>query len=389
MTKDLKYFLVFIAASELITNYVILFVNLYIWEANQSITDLAMFNLSQFLAWAFAYSFGVYLYSKTTLKIVMQFSTIFSILLFYFMTNLSLTNTLTWIVVIGVCYGLMKGIFSSGKTLTVSFLGSGSSHIRFFQTNDLISRGMAIVAPLIFAWIIVSFGYRISFVVMIVLSVIVFLLSHFLPNIKFPKTEPVYNRRIFRFKEVFPTKEHRILPLSYLTGASFSEFQTIFLLFFTFTITENKWAIACLSIFYAILTFANMHLYRKLAHVRDETWLLMGITIAMLGFALSPFLQDWWLLIPNTLLVLGNFYYRTTYYAQHYQMIDSFSFIHKTRILVWRELLLVLSRIILLVALISLYSLTSFGFWIVTGYAVTSAFFVPFLHKKFHLKQTI
>ncbi|KIL40817.1 hypothetical protein SD70_11345 [Gordoniibacillus kamchatkensis] len=83
----------------------------------------------------------------------------------------------------------------------------------------------------------------------------------------------------------------------------------------------------------------------------------VGFLIALLR--LAPFL-----VLSNILTTVGMFYFGTVWNTRQFAIISSFSAIRQARIFVWRECLLNVSRITLLVLVLPLKELS--GGWFVT-----------------------
>lgn len=381
--------LIFNTISNIVFTFVFLFVNLYIWKQNQNLADLAWFNISQFTLWSLAYFIGSYLFNKTSLRTVMKVSSLFSVILFSLLAFCEFDNPLTWIIFSGSVFGIVKGFHSSGSTQALGMMGKGREYTVYFQQNDLWNKTVNILMPLVFALLLVVFTYKILFVTMLIFSFILVLLSVTLPNLK--PTEffgEVNIYRHFSIFKVFKKKEHNMLPLSYLAGGVFSEFQSIFLLFFTFTITSDKIWVALLNILYTLLALISIRLYKKIK-LKDETWLFIGIGFAFTGLTFSIFLEDWWMIIPNILLVFGNFYYRSTYFAQQFQAINNEQPLLKFQITVWREMLLCVSRVILLslILIFNIYmDVSNYLYWLM-GIALFTSLCVPFIHRRFEIEN--
>jgi len=384
MNKELKALLVFTTFGGIIFTFVHLFVNLYIWQQDKEISDLAWFNLSQFTIWMAAYILGTYLFQKTSLIGVMKASSIFSLILFVVLAFVKIENQHAWILFIGACFGFMRGFFSAGQTMSIALLGKGKEHTEFFQQRALYEKVTSIFTPLLFAGLLYLLGYRGTFIIMLILSGFMFLGSFFLPKLTI-KEGTIFKKT--GIKKVFNGKRTKYLPLSYLAGGVFSEFQVIFLTYFTFVISDEKLTVALLNIAYTLLTLYSIKLYKTYKKMSDEGWITFGILIAFVGFGLTPFLKGYWLFIPNILLVFGNFYYRTTYYAQQYQVMDGFSEVEKIRMLIWREVLLCFSRVTLLILVVSLGDMTGRNLFIVFLAVLLTSAMVPLIHRQFQLKK--
>lgn len=378
MNSKLWKLLMYNLSTDVVNTFVIIFVNLYIWDKGKSVADIAWFNLSQYLVWSVSHTIGAWVLHKTSMKTVFQFANLFTLSLFLVLSFVHLDSLLAWLILIGSCNGFMKGFSASGKNLGVAAFGEINEFNRYFQYQNLFSKTLQIVTPLMFAVLIHYIDYQGTFYVMCAYSLVLVGITFFIPNNINTNKEPLFKDMLSPFK----SKALKYMPLSFLTGGIFSEFQGVFLMVFTFTITENKFGVAMLNVAYSVLILGLIYLNKKLKKVNGVKWLFIGASTAFIGFGMMIFLKDWWLIIANFFIVAGNFYYSTTYYSQQYETMNVLNEIEQKRMLIWRENLLVISRVILLSIIVLIGNITEITMGYIFCGVMIITMFVPFVHKK-------
>ncbi|WP_273854011.1 hypothetical protein [Guptibacillus spartinae] len=383
MNNGLKRMILFNTSTSVVFTFVDLFVNLYIWQQNKQLLDLVWFNFFMFSLWSISYVSGSYLFYKKDLKTVMRAGSIFSLILFGLLSFVTFDEPFHWIMFAGSIYGLMRGVFSAGITLALSILGEGKEFKLFFQQSAFWRKAVNNFIPLTFAFILSTLNYGNTFIVMFIFSIGLFLLSFMLPDIS-PKKDRISNpfTKEIGLKKVFKGGKTKLLPYSYYFGGMFAEFQTIFLMYFTFTITEDKFFVALLNVFYTLLVFIMIKLFNA-SKLSPVSWMIIGILLAFLGLGLATTLSNLWLLVPNILLVIGNFIFRTNYYSQQYEQLEGEGKTKRIQITIWREVILCISRISFLTIIIILHAIDLFSIYILLSMIIFTTSIVPVIHNKF------
>lgn len=369
-------------STDVVNTFIVVFLNLFIWQKEKNVLDLAWFNLSMFVVWIFSYLLGAWVIHKTSMRVVFQLSNLFTVALFMILSFVEVKDPLLWLLFIGSVTGFMKGFLSSGKNLGVAAFGEKAEFASFFQYQMLFTKILQILTPLLFAFLLMLYGYKNVFLMMCVYSVLLLVLTFYIPKEENKNKEPLFEKML----SPFTSKKMKLLPISFLLGGVFSEFQTIFLVVFTFTITEDKFGVALLNISYSLLIIGLIYLYKKLTRISGIHWLFIGATTAFLGFGLIVFLEDWWLILANLLIVAGSFYFSTTYYSQQFEVMNELSSLDKERMLIWRECLLAFSRAFFLGMIILIGKVNDQTMGVIFCFVMVVTFLVPFVHKKIQEK---
>lgn len=387
MNTKLWKLLFYSVSTDLIGVFIAVFLNLYIWKQGKSITDLAWFNLSTFLIWMLAYAIGAWVLHRTSMRVVFQIANGFAVALFLTLLFFPTDDKWLWIVTIGACTGMMKGFLSSGKTFGISAFGGKAEFNTYFQYQALAGSMLQIAAPLLFATLFLVLSYKAMFTLMSVYSITLMFVTLYVPNN--PKSE--MKEPLFKdFLSPFRSAKMKWLSLSYLLGGIFSEFQSVFLVVFTFQLTESNFGVALLNIAYSVLILILIQLNRRLGNVNGVQWLFAGATVAFIGFGMIMFLPQAWLLVANFFVVTGNFYFSTTYYGQQFEVISELSGIHKERMLIWREGMLCFARVLFLSFVVTQGPVDKEAMSHIFLLVIGVTLFVPFVHHWMtHQKEKI
>ncbi|KIL40818.1 hypothetical protein SD70_11350 [Gordoniibacillus kamchatkensis] len=263
ISKDIKRLLLMNASCNIIFNYIGIFVNLYLWEKNKSIFDVTLFNLVLFLSWSCCFIAGARLISLFSNRMLIRSVAVCGALTFALLSFLQLDNRALWIAIIAIPVGAMWGFYASTQNLTLCLIGKGRDFEGYFSYSSIIGQVVSIVNPIVFALVIQWIGYGGSFLLMFVFVAILLTVSFFIPRISFEGVpEPMFERMSFR--EVFVTPALRWMVPSCLAAGVFLQFQGLFALLFTFSVSQEKLVIALLNVLYALSSIAAMAIYRRL-----------------------------------------------------------------------------------------------------------------------------
>lgn len=384
MTTALKRFLLMSVSSGIIFNYMGIFINLFIWEKGNQIFDVAWFNLIMFIAWGIAFMFGANLLSKFTIGTIMRVAAIGAGITFILLSWVHFEPKIWYITMIAVPVGLTNGLYGSAQNMGLSLFGKGKEFSAFFSATNVIGQLISFINPLLFAVIIKWMGFTASFFIMFIFIALMIFTSYYVPPISLKEAkEPVF--RSFGLRQVFTTPRLQWMIPSLIAGGFFIQFQGIFSLIFTFSVTQDKLSIALLQIMYTAFTIACVFIYRRWSRTRqisDNKWLTFGMLAAAVGFLLALFPTQSILIISNVLTTIGLFFFFTIWSSRQFQLTYQLEPIQQMRVLVWRELILVMSRIFLLVLILGIQDFDGFIFKAVMIFSFSSALLIPYFSKK-------
>ncbi len=376
----MKQLLLMNASSIIIFSYIGIFVNLYIWLANNSIAEVAWFNLVLFVVWTLAYMVGSRMLSTYSTRVLIRANACCGGLAFLLLSVLELDNRLLWIAIIAAPIGVMWGFYAAAQNLTLSVYGKGKDFEQYFALSSIINQIISILNPIIFALIIQWIGYSGSFLLMFLFVALLLIVSFYIPPITLAG-EP---ERLFsgiRFRDVISTPALRWMVPSLLAAGLFLQFQVLFALVFTFSVSEHKLVIAMLNVLYAGFTIGALVVYRRM-RMREGGWLAIGMIFVCVGILFPLYPKAPILVLSNVLTTIGMFYFGTIWNTRQFRIISKEPAIRQARIFVWRELFLNTSRIFMLVLALSIRDIESGAFYALIGLALVSALSVPYFSGK-------
>jgi YQGE family putative transporter len=384
MTNSLKRLLIMNASTTIIFNYIGIFINLFLWENGQHIFDIAWFNLILFISWGLAFILGAQLLTKYSIRIAFQTSALFAGITFVLLSSLHFEPKLLYIAAIAIPAGAANGLYSAASNLGISLFAKGKQFAAYFSTSNLIGQAIAIINPIVFALIIKWIGFNGSFILMFVFITTMIVVSFFVPNISLSQHKKPLLQDVHLLKVFFTPSLKWMLP-SLIAAGFFLQFQGVFSLIFTFSITSDKLVIAFLQVTYTICTLASLYYYKKYKAkgvLSDSFWLTLGMVAASLGFMIALFPAKPILIISNILTTIGMFFFGTIWNSRQFVAISQYEPIFQARILVWREIILCFARITMLALTLTIRDFNGFAFKAIMIFCLICALTIPYFSKK-------
>lgn len=365
--------------------YIGIFVNLYIWEQGHKIADVAWFNLMVFVAWGISFTTGARLLKQYSIRLLFGLSALSGGLAFILLSYLQLDSRLLWISVIAIPVGAMWGFFYCAQNLSVTTSGKGSDFGSFFAASNTISQIMNMSVPLLSAQVIFWFGYSGSFTLMLLFVTAMLITAAVLPKLSLrdlvDASHKPQGKSAMAMSQVFTRPALRWIIPSCLVAGLFLQFQAIFVLLFTFSITEDKMYIALLNTLYTVSSLVALLLYRKI-RLQEQSWLMAAILLLSGGFLLMLYPVPVVLIISNVCTTMGMFYFGTVWNAQHFRVISGLAPEHQSRMLVWREGFICGARGLMLLLILPITNFSGVAFVLLIALATLCLFSIPFFQKK-------
>jgi YQGE family putative transporter len=384
MPSSLKRILVMNGASTVIFNYIGIFINLYLWENGQHIFDIAWFNLILFVSWGLAFLIGAQLLTKYSIRIIMRTAAIFAGVTFLVLSLVHFEPKLLYITLIAIPAGASNGFYATAANLGISLFGKGKEFADFFAASNLIGQVIAFTNPILFALIIQWFGFSGSFILMLFFVTAMMVVSYYLPPVSLAsEKKPLLQD--FQISKVFLTPNLKWMLPSLLAAGFFLQFQNVFSLIFTFSVTKDKLLIALLQVSYTACTLISLFFYKRYQArgiLTDSFWLTLGMVAASIGFMIVLFPAVPILIISNILTTVGLFFFVTIWNSRQFVTISQYEPIMQARILVWRELLLVFSRIVMLALTLTIHDFHGFAFKAIMFFCLACALCIPYFSRK-------
>lgn len=349
LSRELRHLLLMSLLGQVIHMYVLIFVNLYLWESNQNIFDVAWFNFVQYTLWAVSFAAGVRLLSKYTIRLLLCFAAVAGGTAFILLSLFQPGQKYIWIALVAGAVGLMLGLFSSAINLGVSMHGKSGEFSHYFGIHMVAVQLLSVSVPVVAAQVIQWFGYFGSFVMMFAVVIGMFGFAPRLPSITL---KGLFDReadspKALHWKLFFSIPGSGWLALSVLFTGVYLQFQMLCALIFTFHLTQSKTLIALLNTGYALCSLLALLAYRKWK-MKESSWLYTGILFTISGFLLMLLPDAPIRVISTVLTTIGMFYFSSIWNSQLYRFINGFPPAKQAVFLVWRECLLCGGRLVML-----------------------------------------
>lgn len=367
----MRKLLVMNAMTSIVTVYIGIFVNLYIWQDGRKISEVSLYNMAMFLSWGLAFFTAAKLLSRWSIRVPLGISAICGAAAFAYLMTVELDNRVLWIVLLGIPVGFLFGFAQAAQSLGIAQRGKSSEFAPYFAAVNIVGQVLSIVIPVVSAQVIDGFGYGGSFAMMLVCLALMLFFSLRMPRIQLVKPDDPQEAETFGrfgFRQAFGHPGSRWIGLSLLAAGVFMQFQNLFALLFTFSITQNKLWIALLNVIYTVCSLIGLWLYRRIRS-SEMRWLWLGNGLLAVGFLLALLRAPAALIASNVLTTVGMLYFLTVWSAQQFRFVQQLGVSSQTSFLVWRECTLVATRCILLLLTMSLTELS--GVWFVSIIAIT------------------
>lgn len=384
MSAEIRKLLVMNAITSVVTVYIGIFVNLYIWQENQRIADVSLYNMAMFASWGAALAAAAKLLTRFSIRLPLCLSALCGGAAFFYLMTSHLDNRTLWIVLLGLPVGAMFGLAQAAQNLGVALQGRGSEFAPYFAAVHIIVQVVSIAVPIASAKVIDGFGYGGSFALMLAFLALMLVVSARMPRIRLRKPEdPAEARRFGQFgaRLAFGRPGARWIVLSLMAAGVFMQFQNLFALLFTFSVTQNKLLIALLNVAYTLSSLLGLWLYRRFRS-GEMRWLWLGNGLLAAGFLIALLQEPAALIVSNVLTTIGMFYFSTVWNAQQFRYIEFAGAASQASFLVWRECILIATRCALLAMTMSLTRLQGVWFVTIVGVTIACMLVIPLVQSK-------
>ncbi|WP_256756647.1 MFS transporter [Cohnella sp. WQ 127256] len=387
MSKELRKLLIMNAISSIITIYIAIFVNLYIWEYNHSIAEVSLYNISMFICWGISFVAAAKLLSRFSIRLPLAVSALCGAAAFTYLVYVQFEIRYLWIILLGIPVGAMFGFSAASQSLSLALKGKGREFAPYFAATVIITQVLSMAVPLASAKVIEGFGYAGSFGLMLVFVTLMLVFSIYMPRITLAESQiqkrdtPQDSIRKYSFRMAFSMPGSKWILFSLLATGIFMQFQNLFTLLFTFSVTQDKLQIALLNMLYTCCSLLGLWLYKKVKLI-EMRWLWMGTILIAIGFLIVLIRQPWALITSNIMTSFGMFYFLTVWSAQQFRFIQHSGPAQQTSFLIWRECILIFTRCLLLGLTLPLKDMGGMGFALIIGITVICLLSIPAFQQR-------
>ncbi|WP_052476223.1 MFS transporter [Cohnella kolymensis] len=389
MSTEIRKLLIMNTLSSVIAIYIGIFVNLYIWEQGQHVSEVSLYNMSMFVCWGIAFIAAAKLLTRYSIRLPLAVSAVCGAAAFLYLMYVHIDNRMLWIILLGVPVGFMFGLAQAVQSLSVALQAKSSEFAPYFAYISVTFQVLSMAVPFAAATVIDGFGYGGSFWLMLLFVALMLVFSAYMPRITLPSpidAEDKHEHGRFRFRTAFGQPGSISMLFSLLAGGVFLQFQNLFTLLFTFSVTQDKLLIALLNMLYTLCAIIGFWMFRRVK-ISESRWFWLGTLLLAAGFLIVLLRVPAALITSNLLTAVGMIFFTTVWNTQQFRFIQHLGAVRQTSFLVWRECLLVATRCLLLSLTLSLTEFA--GRWFVFIITVTLAclFSIPIAqHRALRIK---
>jgi MFS transporter, YQGE family, putative transporter len=384
LSSDMRKLLMMNNSFQIIFSYISIFVNLYIWEKSNRISDIAIYNLVMYAVLVIFFTWGGKLLLSYSIRFLMGLSSIFAAASFIILLFYHPENHFLWLAFLGTSIGILQGFFWSGMNLTLVFFGRGHEFTEYFSVQAIISQVINIALPILSGFIIKYFGYNSSFALMFIFVIMMFLTSFQIP--KFSLKEALKeNERLLDRKELVTLLVKPGFRWNFpanVLSTFFVQFQSLFALLFTFSITDNQLYIALLNVCYTLCCIVALQVYKRVRSLKENVWLFVGMIFVSFGFLLALYPIAPILVLSNVLTTVGMFYFGTIFSSQQYRIMEYEDILGKLRVLILQDWVLAVARLFIFSLIYFVKDFKGPFFVGLLILALTSCLLLPLFQKK-------
>jgi len=252
-----------------------LFINAYLFKENQDVQVVALYNFFVYLFWGVCFYFGFKICELNT-RIAQSLSGVTCLigvlLLLFDVQNFFL---------LGLCIGATGGFFWTSYLSTYRLLGSKSENGGTFAKVSLLSSVISIFIPILFGYLVEGSSYFIGFIVLLILSILMIVISFFLPAIS---TNPI--------KLSKPSFKHPGFIFANVLQGFYFAFVSIAAGFLIFMAGNSEASVGAFATYFGLVTVVVTFLIAYVLPPTIQKTLLIGSAVLYL-LSSTLFLTEW------------------------------------------------------------------------------------------------
>lgn len=380
LSSEVRNLVIFNTIMSVIFNFSNIFVNLYLWGRNHNTMSVILFNLATSVVLFFAYLFGSHYLYRFSVRFVMILACGFSMLSFALLYLYDDGSKVLVVVIIGAAVGVTQGLYWSANNAAIYFFLKSEQYPSYFSFSTVLSQLVTVCVPLVSSGVIYWFTFRGSFIIMGCLVVIALLFVLRLP--KFSIDEPLF--RNISYRKVFSKPGTSWSLVLQFGSGLLGQFQSFFSMIFIFTLTNNQVMVALLNFGYSVVVILGLFVYKR-SNIKENVWLAIGILLLLLSYAIAMFNHPSLGILVVLLMQVGSLYYSASTGRQGYRLMMQGDVTWRTKVGIWYEVSLVLSRSFVLTVALFFRHFGDGAFIFLVVISTFTMFSIPYLqHKAIH-----
>ncbi|MGB3366984.1 MAG: MFS transporter [Acidaminobacteraceae bacterium] len=253
-------------------SFVLIFINIYLWQSGKSIDAVAIFNICNYLGATISF----YLANVIALK-NSKFNYLLSSLSFialFALTAIFKSSIAEYAVLIGFLGGFGDGFFFFNQNTFQADKLDKEELDQFMSVMGAISKATSIVTPVVSGIIIQKFGFMTMVYTLLVLVVVQFINGLFMPNDHIESLGKINIRKILKNK-----KTRRVF-LTHTIRAPYSQFSIVSSSVFLYAFAKSEYLMGALNSTFAITSMTLFYIYRYAQRFRKKKDLMLVGAIA-------------------------------------------------------------------------------------------------------------
>lgn len=348
-----------------------LFLNVFLWDAGQSFWDIGVYNLFSALAIFLAFMLGSLLIRRFGSRQIFIISALFACLLFFdlFYAGAVTRSSIPWL---GVLYGGFIGFFYCGFNLHLLVWAREDNRSFLLGLEYVITSATQLIVPIVSGFFIIKVGYGKTFLFLLILICIQFLLSCIVPSLMIKK------EAVRAWPRVLINKDMLHMGASCSAFGFFNAFVQMAFGLFLFFFVENEFHLGSWNLLFGALTvLAYWNVGKRLNSSNQVLFLnlgMMGSMMVTLVLLLSE--PKWFILfnltvsitLPMIWLPLKSYHYQLLTHSTGKKATDEIG--SAMTGLVFREFCLTVGRVCFFLLMLAGFELGGYAYFLMIGLAL-------------------
>lgn len=260
-------------------SFILIFVNIYLWQAGKSIQAVAVFNIFNYIAATVSFIVANWIalrnsrynYILSSLSFIMAFS----------LTAVLGTAIARYALLIGILGGCGDGFFFFNlNTFQADELGKDEMD-RFMSIIGGLNKASAIITPVVSGLIIEQYGFTAMVNFLLILLVVQLLLSTRMP----PKRIEVMGR--FSMRRLFDRSSYAGVLWTNVTKSPYQQFTNMVNSVFLYSVMASESVIGMLNSGFAVISILMFVVYRRtVRHIKRKRAMWWGTLASAMVFLL-------------------------------------------------------------------------------------------------------
>lgn len=272
MKKSTKQMIFMRTIYSIFKSFVLIFINIYLWQSGKSIDAVAIFNICNYLGATISFYLGNVIALKNSKFNYLLSSSSFIAL--FALTAIFKESIADYAVIIGFLGGFGDGFFFFNQNTFQADKLDKEEMDQFMSVMGAINKAASIITPFVSGIIIVKYGFITMVYTLLVLVIIQFVNGLFMPNTHIDSLAKINLAKILK------NKKTRKVFLIHAVRAPYSQFSIVSSSVFLFAFAKSESLMGALNSTFAITSMCLFYIYRYAQRFRKKKDLMLFGAIA-------------------------------------------------------------------------------------------------------------